>query len=199
MAAGMQKKKAAPDAWAPWLLLPLAAAVALAACFLAGSGFFPQPWQKQDAASIEIVLDAPFPVEGANLTASAFSSCGSFSLYLDGNRIADGQARADATFVAKAGAHRLEARSEGCSSSLDFSSRERECEDGAVKNCSIGGCGGLQECANGAYGGCVLRKRACAEGDAVGCNLDGCQFGYSTCNNCGQFGPCAPKPGNGSC
>jgi len=175
-------------------------AVVFSALFLAGNGFFLGPAQmKDDSGTIEIFLEGIPLIEGENATARAYSSCGSFSLYLDGQGIGRGESHAQGFFVATEGRHTIEAKGEKCNASLAFIAEKRECLLGQEINCGEGECEGKKTCEGGRWGRCVLPKKVCLPGSRAGCNLDGCKFGYSTCNKCGSgFGPCLPKD-NSSC
>ncbi|VVC01276.1 Uncharacterised protein [uncultured archaeon] len=125
-----------------------------------------------------------------------FSSCGNFSILLDGVKVAEGRSGADAYVRAGAGEHLLLAKSAGCSGSLSFSVLKRECSDGEKRACSIGSCEGVQSCAGGAFSGCTLPRKTCVSGEKAGCSLDSCRSGYAVCNECGTgFGPCEPEAG----
>ncbi|MEM4348725.1 MAG: hypothetical protein QXN37_04115 [Candidatus Anstonellaceae archaeon] len=67
----------------------------------------------------------------------------------------------------------------------------QECQENQVQNCTKNGCPGTQRCYRGRWGSCILPKRICSPGEKIGCNYDGCKFGYAECNECGTaFGPC---------
>ena len=142
---------------------------------------------------IAVLLQPERILEGEGATAKAFSSCGSFALYLDGSKISEGESKAEAAISPAAGGHLLEAKNEKCSSSLPFSVLKKECAEGQVKECGEGNCTGNQTCRRGLWGGCELQRKVCVPGQKIGCGLDGCHFGYAACNDCGNaFGPCLP-------
>lgn len=93
---------------------PLKVALAVAVIFaavLAAYWLFSSAPQEEGGSMIEIFLDGKGAVfEGEQLTVKAFSSCGKFDLFLDGKKLAEGETRAQAAFVANAGRHAIEAK-----------------------------------------------------------------------------------------
>ena len=153
---------------------------------------------------IELFLDKGTTTlfENETVTAVAFSSCGGFSIYLDGEEIAKGDGRAQSDIQLRQGPHTLEAKNEQCVSLLNFIVRAKECDGKEKRACTLSGCPGTQTCYNGVYGSCVLPKRVCVPGRSIGCSSDSCKFGYMKCNECGTgYGPCTPPenpaPGGG--
>lgn len=177
-------------------LLPLAAFLLVVLCTIL---FFRQEaflfkGGEGDSGTIELFFDDSSVIEGENLTVRAYSSCGGFSIYLDERAIAEGESYAKAAFLTQVGTHLLVAKNNRCNISLSFHVENRECISGQEKPCFEGGCEGKNECEGGRWGRCILPKKICQPGTKSGCNLDGCKFGYSTCNSCGSaFGPCLPK------
>ncbi len=163
----------------------LAVAVIFAAV-LAAYWLFSSAPREEGGSSIEVFLDGKGTVfEGERLTVKAFSSCGKFELLLDGKKIAVGETRAQAAFVANAGRHTIEAKGAQCSQKLEFEAVARQCDEGGEQDCKIGSCTGRQACAAGRFGNCVLPKKVCVPGTKTGCTLNSCQFGYRICNDCG--------------
>ncbi len=160
--------------------------------------FAPKPLIQEPEEKIEAFLEASYPIfAGQKITAKAFSSCGNFSLFLDGSKIGEGQTRVEAIIEALQGTHILEAKNSKCSAMIEFKALEKECEKGERQNCTSGNCPGVQECFNGIYGACILPEKICVPGEKIGCSLDGCKFGYSTCNDCGTgFGKCLAAGGS---
>lgn len=159
---------------------------------LQSSGALPSPEGK-----IEIILDGKAPLfENDTAKAVAFSSCGEFSLFLDGQPIASGSNRAQSDISLRQGSHTLEAKNADCFSLLNFIVRVKECEGRQQQGCTLNGCAGTRTCNNGAYTGCVLPRKTCVPGRSIGCSSDSCKFGYMTCNSCGTgYGPCTPPGG----
>ncbi|MCX8175373.1 MAG: hypothetical protein N3E51_04160 [Candidatus Micrarchaeota archaeon] len=175
-------------------LLPLLAAIAVfIALFLAWHLFF-KPKTPQQEGSIEIFLEGRGPFfSNSSRLAKAFSSCGAFSLYLDGKKIAEGESRAEAEIYPSAGSHTLLAKSASCASALNFTVVERQCEGNGTEACFSDGCEGIRRCFEGIYTECVLPRKVCVPKEKIGCVLDGCRFGYAECNPCGSgFGKCLP-------
>ena len=175
-------------------------AIALAAIVLACIAAFAfllasnQPNQ-EGAGKIQVYLHGPSQVmENATVGISAFSSCGAFSTFLDGQVQQQGVQEAEASLSPPPGAHVFEARNGNCSANVSFSVVAPECGDGQVQRCNSGGCSGNETCFGGNWGDCVLPRKVCLPGQKIGCSLDGCHFGYSACNGCGSgFGPCMPQ------
>ncbi len=181
-----------------WKVLA-AVLVMLVSAYVAYQTFLAKPPAAQAIErKIEIFSDAKTPLlEGAATTAKAYSSCGSFAIYLDGKKIADGGARAEATVRAPVGKHIIEAKNPECESRLEFVVEKKECEGNETLSCWIGNCSGTQICAGGVFAGCVPQRKVCVPGENIGCTLNACKFGYATCNACGTaFGPCLPSSGN---
>lgn len=156
--------------------------------------------QPAEEIQLSVSLSAPL-VEGMPVSVRAFSTCGQFTLYLDGQLLASGE-RVAQPVSAKAGRHRLLAQNAKCNASAQFETLARECAEGEKKACMKDGCGGTALCENGRFSPCVLPPQACLPGQRVGCPLDGCSFGYRTCNSCGTgYGPCRPPgaPAQGGC
>ena len=129
----------------------------------------------------------------------AFSSCGGFSLFLDGTQIASGVSNAQSDIALRAGSHELVAKNAQCTALLDFMVRLKECDAKQARACTSNGCPGTQTCANGVYGSCVMPKKTCVPGRSIGCSSDSCKFGYMQCNPCGTgYGPCLPPGGSSS-
>ncbi|MCM8831426.1 MAG: hypothetical protein NC918_04475 [Candidatus Omnitrophica bacterium] len=70
----------------------------------------------------------------------------------------------------------------------------KECLQGEKKNCYLDdGCKGEQICIDGSWSECYLKK-ICQPNKKIPCNLDGCSFGYKTCNECGDgWSECLPS------
>jgi hypothetical protein len=172
-----------------YLLIAILAAIALAAYFL-----IPKEAAAPGDAKIQVFIygTAPF-FENSSPLVRVFSSCGNFSIFLDGVKVAGGNSRADAYIKAGAGQHLLLAKNAQCSSSLSFSVLKRECSEGEKRTCNISSCEGVQSCAGGVFSECVLPRKTCVPGEKTGCSLDSCKAGYTICNECGTgFGPCEP-------
>jgi hypothetical protein len=189
--------EARPGGTKIWVLLALAGIVA-ALAFIGWLLVQGQPGQQQGQGSIDLIVYPSPPIfEGAQVDAKAFSSCGSFQLFLDGEKIADGEARAEARINASMGTHTLVAKNSQCSREAQFSVFRVECQGNSTAPCDVGGCSGVKQCAGGLYSECVLPKRICVPGEKSGCTLNACQFGYATCDKCGTgFGPCEPADGS---
>lgn len=172
----------------------LPAIVILAAIILAA--WLASPKQPSGAydGQIEIFLESPSPFfENESAKVRVFSSCGSFSLFLDRAKIAEGESRAEASINASAGQHELVAKNSRCSGSFPFSVAQKECDGDGSAPCFVGGCAGTKACLGGVFSECVLPLRVCAPGESTGCSLDNCKFGYMECNSCGTgFGQCQP-------
>lgn len=69
-----------------------------------------------------------------------------------------------------------------------------ECQNGAEEICyTKKGCRGKRICISGIWSECYENK-ICQPGKKVICLLDGCNFGYKTCNECGDgWSECLPK------
>ena len=144
---------------------------------------------------IEVFINRAMPLPpGTSSTISAFSSCGNFSLFLDGKEIASGGPSMDYTLVPIFTKHILEAKNSRCKASLEVEVLRKECEDGQEMPCAQSGCSGKRSCVNGIFGPCSLPKKICVPGERAGCSTDACRFGYATCNACGDaYGPCLPR------
>ena len=175
------------------LLLMLLALLALALFILL------QPSSKLSSDNITIYLQGSRPfLQGGTAMVQAFSTCGRFSLLLDGKEISYGNSDAKAVLPLTSGSHTLEAKNSQCSAQENFTVLVPECNGADTKPCLMGNCPGTQACSGGFYGECTQPPLACNPGDKVGCSVDGCRFGYATCNDCGSgFGPCLPR-GNAS-
>ncbi len=173
------------------LMLFLAcAAFAVAYLFLPKSATAqPEGWE----ISVSLEGSRPF-VSGNNATLAAFSTCGKFELYSDGELILPNATRVSMPFALQAGHHYLSAKGQGCEASVPFEVLARECESGQTRACTRDGCEGVQHCQGGIYPqSCSLPKKICVPGERMGCSTDGCKFGYATCNACGTgFGKCLP-------
>ena len=67
----------------------------------------------------------------------------------------------------------------------------KECENGEVLDCESDSCPGKKVCQNGFFSDCSIGRKVCAPRQRIGCNIDGCRFGYMVCNECGtMFGNC---------
>ncbi|MEM2137469.1 MAG: hypothetical protein QW568_00075 [Candidatus Anstonellaceae archaeon] len=132
-------------------------------------------------------------LEGKAASAKFFSSCGAFTVYLDGQRLGDYEQRAEVPISAGIGNHTLEAKNQQCGEKFEFEVKAAECNDGEVRECGSDSCPGKQECAGGFFGSCQTPKKVCVPGQKVGCSSSACSFGYKTCNQCGtEYGPCTP-------
>ncbi len=174
----------------PVMLLLLFLAAIL--CFL----FFFRP--HSPAASeekIEIFINRAMPLPpGTMAKINAFSSCGNFSLFLDGREIAQGGSSIDYALLPTSAKHTLEAKNSRCKASLEVGVAQKECEDGEQSPCTQSGCSGKRSCVNGIFAPCSLPKKICVPGERAGCSTDACRFGYATCNACGDaYGPCLPR------
>lgn len=173
--------------------------VLLAAVFLIAIYFPQQKGSGEGAGAIEVFIDSAPLVENSPISIRAFSSCGDFSLYLDGKELGAGPARISASVYADAGMHLLVAKNGKCAASKEFSVAKKECEGNQTRPCQEGICTGTQTCIGGAFAQCILPPRVCVPGQAVGCSVDSCLFGYRTCNPCGTaFGPCLPRGETGA-
>jgi len=183
---------------------------ALASVFIISLAFFFMHYFFSAGASprleqigkIELRVSPSAPVmEGTVLSAQAFSSCGNFSLYLDGSLVGSGE-RVLQKIAPKAGLHLLAASNEKCNARLQLEITARVCFDGEKKNCQQDGCSGAATCENGRFSSCVLPVQICVPGQRMGCAINGCSFGYMLCNQCGNgYGPCLPKgaPSSAAC
>ena len=134
----------------------------------------------------------PF-LAGGQTSVQAFSSCGKFVLLLDGKQISSGDTSVDAQVPLAQGTHMLEAENGACSNEVNFTVVAPECQGDANRSCMVGNCPGTQACSGGFYSGCQAPPRVCEPGETIGCSIDGCHFGYATCNGCGSgFGQCLP-------
>jgi hypothetical protein len=183
----------------------LAALLSLAVIAIAvGATYFfliPKEQPAQYGAKIEIYPSfSGVLLEGKAASAKFFSSCGNFSVYLDGKKLGDYEQRAEVPISTGIGSHTLEAKNAECGEKFEFEVKAAECSDGEVKWCSIDGCQGKQECAGGFFGSCQMPKKVCVPGQKVGCSSSACSFGYKACNRCGtEYGPCTPDgSGNAS-
>lgn len=67
---------------------------------------------------------------------------------------------------------------------LNFERGIKECQEGDLKNCTLGACSGFSYCKEGKWGYCEI-PMVCKPGSVVGCYKEGCGAGYKTCNECG--------------
>lgn len=152
--------------------------------------------KEAQGGEIEIYLQPSRVAENSRAAVLAFSSCGPFSLYLDGKLLGQAESQIRADITAAAGSHLLSAEGTRCSRSLSFEAVQTECNDGENRSCTAGDCDGTQECRVGAWDACRLPQKKCVPGEKVGCSVDSCKFGYRTCNSCGTgFGQCLPRGG----
>lgn len=167
-------------------------AAALAIFLLAIFFMVPKSEPQNDRGRLDVYLEGPHAVmENTPVKISAFSSCGEFSTFVDGVAQGRNVASASVSLILPPGTHRFEAKNSNCSDNVSFSVQERECDDGQVDSCSEGMCTGNKSCRGGRWGGCIMPKRVCPPGQKIGCSIDGCNFGYTTCNACGSgFGNC---------
>jgi len=186
----------------PWKALASVFIISLAFFFMYyffSTGISNRPAQNGE---IELRVSPNAPVmEGTALSAQAFSSCGNFSLYLDGSPIGSGE-RVLQKIAPKAGRHLLAASNEKCNASLQLEITARECFESEKKDCKQDGCGGQATCENGRFSSCVLPVQICVPDQRMGCAINGCSFGYMLCNQCGTgYGPCLPKgaPSSSAC
>jgi len=172
--------------------------VVLLAIALAAIAFsLPKSPQQESNGSIDVFIEGPPSVlEGAAVRIGAFSSCGDFSVFADGNNQGGYSQSARLSLILPPGSHRIEAKNGNCSAGAEFIVLERQCEDGQAEGCEVGKCAGNRTCFGGRWGGCIFPERVCPPGQRIGCSTDGCHFGYTTCNGCGTgFGPCLPENG----
>jgi len=156
--------------------------------------------------SIELYLSPSggIPV-GSQVQARAYSSCGSFSIFLDGSPISSGESSAEASFVATAGKHVVSAKNSLCKREIAFTILGKECSEGENRSCNVGGCPGYQFCEGGIFSACILPKKICVPGEIRGCAINSCRSGYAICNPCGTgFSPCSSEkepltPGSMAC
>jgi hypothetical protein len=67
---------------------------------------------------------------------------------------------------------------------------EITCQDGKVRQCSVGNCTGTSTCSDGDWGPCKL-ERVCTPGEQLPCLKQGCAKGFKVCNDCGTaYGEC---------
>ena len=186
------KKPGQPLLSAASLLVLLAAVLLIVICF-------PQKTGGDEGGAIDVFIDSSAPLlENSPISIRAFSSCGDFSLYLDGKELGSGSTRVSASVYSDAGAHQLVAKNGKCAASKEFSVSKKECEENQARPCQEGTCAGTKTCIGGAFGPCLLPPKVCLPGQAVGCSVDSCRFGYRTCNQCGTaFGPCLPREETG--
>ncbi len=185
----MDKKSKPASSFAVLLSLLVMGAAIVAVFFL----FLPKQGQDYAAGgSIELsIAGGTRLLENQAATAKADSTCGSFSLFLDGKKISDAQRSLQFQISAPAGTHLLSAKSQGCERQLQFSVVAAECSGNQTRSCVLDGCEGGQQCSGGLFSGCALPKKICVPGRQIGCNLNGCSFGRMACNSCGTgYGPC---------
>ncbi|VVC01339.1 Uncharacterised protein [uncultured archaeon] len=177
----------------PALLFAILAILAAGAALAIFTFAKPQPPSSE--GRIEIFLGGSRPyMDGGTVMVQAFSSCGSFTLLLDGSQLASGENSLRAEVPLTKGEHLLQAQGTGCSGEASFSVAAFECQGGENRSCIVGSCQGMQHCFDGFYGDCGLPPRICDPGERIGCSIDGCHFGYATCNECGSgFGACLPR------
>ena len=131
---------------------------------------------------------------GEEIIVRAYSSCGKFSLFVDGREIADGEGSIRKGVALEKGRHEILAKNGKCSAMLQVAVSMRECGGNEMKGCVEGGCNGTQECLGGKWGECAMPRRVCTPGTTTGCSVDSCRFGYATCNGCGTgFSECLPQ------
>ncbi|MCX8163727.1 MAG: hypothetical protein N3D10_04220 [Candidatus Micrarchaeota archaeon] len=62
----------------------------------------------------------------------------------------------------------------------------KECQEGQEQECFVeNNCKGKKICIEGIWTKCYQTK-ICVPGKKILCSLDGCSFGYKTCNSCGD-------------
>lgn len=189
MQAGTGKTNPKENQNSPWLII---AAFFIIAASIPIFLFF---YQGNQGSTIqgEIAIYPPFQKvpEGVPVSFSVYSTCGDFSFFEGGKKIAEGKSGQKFSFSLPAGTHLLEAKNPECSASATAIVVEKECEDGQVAPCEKDGCPGNKTCYGGIWGSCSLPPKKCVPGSKIGCSYDSCSFGYMTCNECGTgFGPC---------
>ena len=151
---------------------------------------------------ILLSIDGRPHVSGNTATLRAVSKCGAFDVLLDGTGFGNGAPLLSMPFLLEEGRHVFFAQGNGCNSTLVFTVLARECNGDETKECEKDGCTGARKCAGGIFLECALPKKVCYPGEKVGCSINGCSFGYMTCNQCGtSFGKCAAdsKKENATC
>ena len=79
------------------------------------------------------------PLVGGNSAAfRAVSTCGDFTVYLDGKMLLEGGPVLASPFALEEGGHTLFASGGGCNATLPFSVAPRECEGNAASACVMG-------------------------------------------------------------
>lgn len=173
------------------LLLPVilaCAAVAVAISFLPKTitGGAQENWE------LSLTLEGRPFVAGNTAMLHAFSTCGAYGVFLDGNKMGSSDMYLDLPLMLSEGSHTLSAKGDGCQALLPFEVEARECSGNQSAPCAVQGCEGVRYCIDGKYSEeCSLPKKVCMPGEKIGCSTDGCKFGHATCNPCGSgFGNC---------
>ena len=192
-------KKMAKQSTLPFLLPILLVCAAILAAYF----FLPNSEAETlQGGAISISLDGGPPVSGNTATLRAVSTCGAFIVSLDGAWFGNGEPLLSLPFLLEEGSHTFFAQGKGCNSTLAFNVLARECAGNETKECEKNDCPGARRCAGGIFSECILPKKVCYPGEKVGCSINGCSFGYITCNQCGtSFGKCAAdsKKENATC
>ncbi|MCX6772061.1 MAG: hypothetical protein NTX79_08505 [Candidatus Micrarchaeota archaeon] len=178
--------------------------ILLACAAILAAYFFLQAQDNGAMQGGEISMSLPSgPLVSGNTAAlRAVSTCGAFHVSLDGSWFGSGEPLISKGFSLEEGSHSFFAQGKGCNATLVFFVLARECAGNEAKECEKNGCPGAQECAGGIFSDCALPKKVCSPGEKVGCSINGCSFGYITCNPCGtSFGKCTAgsKKENASC
>ena len=164
---------------------------------LAAFRFFSQPASPPQAGGeISLIVESQNLVEGQPAVVKAYSTCGNFTLSADGQEICAGTSGQVFSLPLAAGNHSVTAAGGNCSVSVPVqvaSGSKKECNDGQTQACKLNGCSGTRTCFGGIWDVCQLPYRKCMPGARIGCALNSCSFGYSTCDKCGAgWGPCLP-------
>ncbi|MEM4633675.1 MAG: hypothetical protein QW275_00805 [Candidatus Anstonellaceae archaeon] len=175
-------------AFKQWKLFAAAAIVFVLAFVLAS------PKSSQQEGQITILAHPENAIEGENISIRGFSSCGNFSLYIDGSAVLQNQQSVELEIKLGRGEHIILASNKDCFANVSVSVAVRECKEGETRPCMQDGCEGKEICEKGLFSPCTLPPKICIPGQKLGCLLDECRFGYMVCNQCGSgFGPCLPK------
>jgi hypothetical protein len=174
-------------------------AVAAFAVAIAVFSFFSPPLPAANEVRLDIFLEnGPSVPEGTAVKLATVSSCGPFGIYVDGAEHGRYDQSAKTSLSLAAGQHLFEAKNANCSASVSFRVEKTECGEGDSQACVVGKCNGTRTCYGGRWGGCIQPKKVCPPGQRMGCSVDGCNFGYAFCNECGSgFGPCLPANASG--
>ena len=162
--------------------------------------FLPGGSPAPESPQISLSLDASQPyISGRAATLRAFSTCGPFGVYIDGERSGEGASYAQLPLALRAGSHLFEAKNGNCSASIAISVAASQCDGNQTEQCTANGCEGFRICSNGVFSICIIPRKVCVPGEKIGCSVDGCAFGHATCNPCGSgFGECLPDNGGSS-